>query len=335
MIKVKASVLATICIGIVGCGGGSTDNSSERSGVFLDSPVANMEYRTETISGTTNSQGSYEYIAGESVVFSIGDLEFPRVSARSVVTPLDIAGTSDVNDSRVVNMSRLLQTLDVDGNADNGIYIPDSARSVATPVDFDLPESEFSNSGAVTSLIFNAGQDTAVTALVSSENAIDHLQEQLNADSFLTALDKTYLFNGTEMIITAPGINSDRGGNLQFNLKNNNVNPRHMVQVTTVFSTKQEFDNAFVNNTLVLAGDNVQSIGMEFDGRFNASSQSSFIVTVTANENGTYDFVSRGTMNIPTYTCPPNQPCSSNESTPNGTTTVSRVVVRNIQYGDR
>ncbi|PKF54096.1 hypothetical protein CW748_16690 [Alteromonadales bacterium alter-6D02] len=170
---------------LTACGGGGEDDSKpaptkNNIGVFLDSPVINISYRTDTLEGTTNSQGEFEYVDGERVTFFIGDLTFSSVVARSTVTPFDLAGTSDINSSTVVNITRLLQTLDKDGNPDNGITIDDSAKLSAMPVDFSLSESEFENSSEVSSLITNAGQDTAVTELVSSGGAVAHFKKQLS-----------------------------------------------------------------------------------------------------------------------------------------------------------
>ena len=39
------------------------------TGVFSDSPVANVTYTTETQSGETNSDGEYQYLEGETGVF--------------------------------------------------------------------------------------------------------------------------------------------------------------------------------------------------------------------------------------------------------------------------
>ena len=51
-------------------GGGSSEGEPEpkaapQTGVFLDSPVINIGYKTETLSGVTNTQGEYEYLSGE------------------------------------------------------------------------------------------------------------------------------------------------------------------------------------------------------------------------------------------------------------------------------
>lgn len=93
----------TLCIALtgltllfVGCGSsGSSDGGGdpvEETGVFLDSPVINIGYKTETKEGVTNASGEYHYVEGETVTFFMGDLEFPPVTASGIVTPLDLAG---------------------------------------------------------------------------------------------------------------------------------------------------------------------------------------------------------------------------------------------------
>ena len=79
---------------LVSCGGGSSNPAS--TGVFIDSPVINIGYRTETQNGVTNSRGEFRYHPGETVTFFIGPLEFPSVLAGAKVTPLDMAETDDV-----------------------------------------------------------------------------------------------------------------------------------------------------------------------------------------------------------------------------------------------
>ena len=205
LILTSAFVLLTAC-----GGGGSSDPPSESGppanesgpspdiGVFLDSPVINIGYRTETLESVTNSLGEYEYLPGETVTFFIGDLEFPPVEASGTVTALDLAGTANTSDPRVVNMIRLLQTLDQDGNPQNGITISDTAKSTATQVDFDLSEADFSSSLAVTTLIMNAGQDNTVVELVNREDAIDHFIQTLDG------IPAGLAFDGVDDRVTVP-----------------------------------------------------------------------------------------------------------------------------------
>ena len=160
----------------------SSTTNTLQTGVFLDSPVINIGYRTETQSDVTNSLGEYQYFSGEMVTFFIGDLEFPTVPAIEIVTPLDLAGTQNTLDPTVVNIIRLLQTLDKDGNLDNGIAITEIAESSATAVDFSLSESLFEDSSAVINLTSNAGLDTPIS-LISTADAIAHFENELSENN--------------------------------------------------------------------------------------------------------------------------------------------------------
>lgn len=128
--------------------------------------------------GVTNAAGEYAYDAGDSVIFFIGDMEFPAVTAKATVTPLDIANSDDVNNRIVVNIARLLQSLDADGDASNGISIPTGAAAAATSgVNFDLPVADFAALTSITNLVANSGSST--TSLISQSDAINHLSETL------------------------------------------------------------------------------------------------------------------------------------------------------------
>ena len=192
----------------------STSTSSTTStltGVFVDSPIIGVGYKTESGSDLTNSLGEFYYIAGETVTFFIGELEFPPVQAKSQVTPLDIAGTDSTDDIEVVNMIRLLQTLDKDGDPDNGIEITPEAIENASAVDFSSSLEEFA--ALVAELIQNAGLDSPVTELVSAEAAIEHFDSELEV---LLSGDKRAILgswvlkqeNGSRNVLTF--IDSDR-----------------------------------------------------------------------------------------------------------------------------
>lgn len=189
MLKVKATALATICLSIIGCGGGGssdpeTDNNNSSgnnttvlTGVFVDSAVEGATYATATQSGTTNEQGQFNYIAGEEVIFSIGATQLPTVTAAAQVSPVDMAaGTADPS-ATTTNIARLLQSLDDDGNPDNGITIPASAAATAATINFNVSVTDFENDPAVINLVANSGSTT--TALISAEAADQHLNDTL------------------------------------------------------------------------------------------------------------------------------------------------------------
>lgn len=191
------------------CGGSSSSDSPETSkkntGVFVDSPVINIGYKTETLDGVTNAQGQYEYINGETITFFIGDLKFPSTLAKDLITPLDLAKTTNLTHPTVVNMIRLLQTLDQDGKASNGINITDAAKNKATAVDFNSSISDFSNSDNVTALIMDAGQSETIVDLISSIDAVSHFGQSLeliyNEQENVDIADEYTVYGGNEPFV--------------------------------------------------------------------------------------------------------------------------------------
>ncbi|WP_133471912.1 DM13 domain-containing protein [Paraglaciecola marina] len=171
-------LITGILLLLTGCGGsgGDTGNQSPTvptvlTGVFVDSAVQGLTYSTATQSGTTNEDGEFSYIQGEAVIFSIGDIQFPSVIAQTLITPLDVFSVTTVNDIRVSNMARLLQTLDHDGIQGNGITITDEAHNQAVGVDINFAATDFASQ--VEDLVANAG--AVNTSLISEQDAIEHL----------------------------------------------------------------------------------------------------------------------------------------------------------------
>jgi len=147
------------------------------NGRFIDAaPVDGLHFRTASYSGITNNGGQYQYREGENVIFSLGDIELPPVRTDSILSALDVFETTDALDVSVVNLNRLLVTLDEDGEIDNGINIPDIATLSATGIQLNFAARDFNtlvinllaNSGAVNSDLVPAPM--AITAFV---NAID------------------------------------------------------------------------------------------------------------------------------------------------------------------
>ncbi len=176
--KIKALILSSVVL-LANCGGGGSDTPSTLTGVFIDSPVINIGYRTATQNGDTNSRGEFKYLAGETVTFFIGDMEFPPVLAAEVVTPLDMADTDDVAHHMVINIIRLLQSLDKDGDPDNGINITQTAKDNAVFLDFDLSVEGFETQIGIDLFIANGGQDTAQSDLVDTVLALVHFVASL------------------------------------------------------------------------------------------------------------------------------------------------------------
>jgi len=182
-------LLFLICLSLLtACSGNDSGNSSGiddgkqgvpnslvRTGVFIDSPVANLKYRTGSQSGKTNSSGEYSYVEGETVTFSVGGIDLPSVKASAVVTPLDLIDTTYLDDIEVTNILRLLQTLDIDSNPSNGIEIGDAAHSSAQSMTLSFSSTQFDIDSI--NLVSNSGSNT--TELITAETAKEHFQDSL------------------------------------------------------------------------------------------------------------------------------------------------------------
>ena len=195
IMKVSISALFLVPFILVGCGGGygggggdnyddnNDDDNSDNTpqmlmGVLLDSPISGMQYITATQSGQTNAQGIFQYMSGETITFSIGDIEFPSVTTEATITPYDLAGTFDTGNITLINMVRLLQSLDMDGNPDNGIAITDDAHLAATGASIDFSSPTFDSDMDVVNLVANSG--SVNTSLVDGNTAIAHLVANIN-----------------------------------------------------------------------------------------------------------------------------------------------------------
>ena len=117
----------------------------------------------------------------------------------------------------------------------------------------------------------------------------------------------SYTQNGNEVTVTRAQANMNHGESpiFQFNLKHDIGDPsnhkRDLVQISSVYTSKQDFDNAFSNNSLVLSfsNNNLQDVGMEIADKGwvgHDSVSNDFQVTVTKNDDGTYNVISQGSF---------------------------------------
>ncbi len=130
------SICLVLALGVLAMGCDDSDDGPVREGVFLDSAVAGLTYRSATLRGLTDARGAFQYREGEWVVFSVGDLELGRAMGRPVVTPLDLT-IDGYHQARHVtaNVCVFLQTLDADRNPRNGIEIPEATHRFFTEND--------------------------------------------------------------------------------------------------------------------------------------------------------------------------------------------------------
>jgi para-nitrobenzyl esterase len=163
----KPALLAaalTAVMALNACGSGDDEPApATLSGTFVDSPVAGLNVvGTRTAAGTTDAAGRFSYQAGETLTFSIGGLSLGSAAGAGVLTPLSItSGAASAADQRVSNKLILLQTLDADGDLNNGIQITEAIRTVvsgnAGAINFDQSTTAFRTSLAPLLAALNTG----------------------------------------------------------------------------------------------------------------------------------------------------------------------------------
>lgn len=166
------------------------DNSSNsgneiRYGVFLDSPVRGLQYATETQSGMTDENGSFQYMDGEIIMFSIGGIVLGETLAESMMTPIHLVPeATDETHPTVTNILRFLQTLDLDNDPENGITLPlhilDELEG--RPIHFDMDLSEFEHNADMQlfmDTIHKMDENYADRIMVSIADAQEHMRNTM------------------------------------------------------------------------------------------------------------------------------------------------------------
>jgi len=159
MKKLVVGSIVTATLLLVGCGGGSSSNDNSNSGAsanvdtsantqkigtgyYVDDAVNGVNFKCGSQEGTTDENGTFTFESGQNCTFSLGGLKLREVNASSLDNNVSI-----LEDNTTV--AQLLQTLDIDGNASNGIQIPsgagqvirDELTSLDKPLDRDLLEA--------------------------------------------------------------------------------------------------------------------------------------------------------------------------------------------------
>jgi YD repeat-containing protein len=184
-------------------GGGDSDGGSGDSntttdtltGSFIDSPVKGLKFETPTQSGLTNNLGEFTYQAGEQVTFHIGGTQLGITPGASTITPFSLFGiipltneseiinalaANDVNSyDRAINLAILLQTLDTDGNPENGIDLGDSHSDLK---DYNISLRVKARLFEQQSALRDVKSIVGVSQTKSLSNAIQHIYDTLGIE---------------------------------------------------------------------------------------------------------------------------------------------------------
>lgn len=100
-------------------------------GSLVDAPVEGVQYASGSLRGVTGPAGEFRYENGGLVRFYIGDIPLGQaVPGKAVITPLDLVAGGTLDSMAVINIGRLLQSLDA-VVGDERITIPAPVRDRA------------------------------------------------------------------------------------------------------------------------------------------------------------------------------------------------------------
>ena len=160
MRKIKAIIVLSSSLLLIGCGGDTASNMSTTAnatnkntfqgiGYYVDSAVEGVRYECGKETGITNQDGKFTFQRGENCLFSLGGLVLRSTDSSKLKDNVIILEDNNAT-------AQFLQSLDSDGNADNGINI----------------------SAQTTSLIEKKNLDTVPTNEVEIDNLVTELKEK-------------------------------------------------------------------------------------------------------------------------------------------------------------
>jgi len=155
---------------------GNTDNKNIGTGYYVDSAIEGVKYECGNQSGTTDSNGTFSFEEGKNCIFRLEGILLREVNA------IDLENKMILLEDNIDN-ARLLQSLDNDGNADNGITLSQNMLDAlstsdltAVPINDAEIQSFFTELG-VTDI---AGFDGAIVTLDETKEHLKDTKEEIN-----------------------------------------------------------------------------------------------------------------------------------------------------------
>jgi hypothetical protein len=198
------------------------------TGYFTDSAVQGLNYATETQSGVTDALGAFTYVEGETISFTIGTFVLgDTVAAKAAMTPLDCTAPSlslpttngelellnlksrfvrpfgeGINFAKFQNLLVLLQSLDSDKDASNGITISSGMAALLDGVELDF---EARPKGFRNAFVFRKVMAAAVAAdlintgrIKRGNEALGHYYEAQEISTSFTTVSRSEFDNAAD-----------------------------------------------------------------------------------------------------------------------------------------
>jgi hypothetical protein len=153
--------------------GSSDEDTSSKTGTFIDSAVDGLTYTINGVDKKTQNGGRFTYNTNDQITFKLGSLVLGTVTGSETITPVNFFADENatIYSTKVINMGRILQTFDSDGNPDNGINLSTEAQNLDIDMNID-----WSNDGNISDL---ATRIDSSKTLRTKAQSLAHLKDSL------------------------------------------------------------------------------------------------------------------------------------------------------------
>ncbi len=214
--SLPALLILALTISACGGGGSGSTGSTPSQGKFVDTTVDGITYKSGTLTGVTDVNGTFSYQSGQPVTFSVGGIVLGTVSGSAIITPVQlVAGATNQTNPVVTNIVQFLLTIDDDNDPANGIQITAAVRAAAAGLSLNFTLTNFDTDGAVSSVINTLTTASVFGSRVLVSNAV--AQAHLSSSLFsLLSGSYTGTYGGTDsgnwtIAITTAGLVSGNG----------------------------------------------------------------------------------------------------------------------------
>ena len=150
--------------------------------------MAGVSYQSGALTGVTGSNGEFRYEVGNAICFTIGDIPLGcAAQGKILITPVDLVENGTTETPAVINIARLLQSLDATPGEEN-ITIPKSVRAKAirsnerlsSTIEFLDYSDDPAFANAASQLLATLTSEYGFTAvLVDADTAREHMIRSL------------------------------------------------------------------------------------------------------------------------------------------------------------
>ncbi len=191
------SLIATTVLVLTGCGGGDSTTSAApttQTANLVGGIIEHVPYTCGAQSGRTGRLGQFNYIAGDSCVFTVGAMSFPVASskiAKGYVTPYDLTNSKE----QAWTLMAILDSISY-GRPSTDLFVIVDSNLERRIISVDLSAGDT----AVTRALYTFNSAAVTVRQVSVAAAKTRLAKTVNEDNSLVSPISLLLSQGTTVL---------------------------------------------------------------------------------------------------------------------------------------